>query len=47
MTDSETGDSQQYIDAVIEERIANLTDTDFDTALSLIARFEHTAYAAG
>lgn len=35
MTDSETGDSQQYIDAVIEERIANLTDTDFDM---LVAR---------
>jgi hypothetical protein len=31
----------------IDADTTTLIDTDFDTALSLIARFEHTAYAAG
>jgi hypothetical protein len=31
----------------IDADTTTLTDTDLDTALSLIARFEHAAYAAG
>ena len=31
----------------IDDAATTLTDTDLDTALSLIERFEHNAYAAG